>query len=213
MGSAGEDGAAAAQGLRTAVGFYSAKADKLQAHHERLKAELAALQDNLATVEADLAKARTSRDQLAGALEDLLADAPPTSQGAAQAPEGPGSASDEEAEPAGQSARPGRSGTGAGKGLRSASPGGVRRKRTQMSDLMRAIVQVLVTAGRPMTPKGIAEALGRPTEGKPGTSAQETIRGSCKRLVTAGQLVRVSAGQFAIRRAAQAQEPPTEGGA
>ncbi|MFF4158373.1 hypothetical protein [Streptomyces sp. NPDC001678] len=182
-------------------------------HHEQLEAELAALQDKLASVQAGLTKAQDARDQLADALEELLADVPSPTRRAAQAPEEPDSSPGRETGLASRLAESGRSGTTTSGGRRGSSREGAKQKRTQTSGLMRAIVQVLVTAGRPMKPKEIAEALGRPTKGKEGDSARETIRGSCKRLVTAGQLVRVSAGEFVIRQAAHSQEPLAEGGA
>ncbi|MEU5190441.1 hypothetical protein AB0G83_25345 [Streptomyces klenkii] len=206
MALAGDDGAAAAQGLRSAVGYYSAKADKLQVRHAELEAELSQVQDRLAAVQADLARASARRDQLTGALEEILKDVPPPGDTST----GRESSHREDTATGSQSSKRRRSRTKSGAGTSKGSgPESAKKKRTRPGELMRAILQILVTAGRPMSTKDITEALGRPIT----DSTCETTRSTCKRLLTAGQVVEDPVGVFAICHAKQAEEPPGEGAA
>jgi hypothetical protein len=72
MGFAGMDEAAAAPGLRTAVDFYTRKADRLRQRRRDLEVEMA-------SVQAELDKTCTTCDQLAGALDEILAQTSQTS--------------------------------------------------------------------------------------------------------------------------------------
>lgn len=76
MGFTGTDETAAASGVRAAVDFYSRKGDRLKQRQRELEAELTAFQ-------AELLKTRAARDQLADALDEMLAQVP----GAAEEPE------------------------------------------------------------------------------------------------------------------------------
>lgn len=69
---------------------------------------------------------------------------------------------------------------------------------------MLAIEQLLATSGKPMHVKDVTAALGRPTDGKEGTAAIETIRATCKRLVGHGRVTEVKTAVFAIARTTQA---------
>lgn len=181
----------AAPGLRTAVGIYSGKTDRTLARISELEAELADLR-----VEA--AKYASTRDQLSEALSELLADrsAPseedqnPQQDADAEDEDGDASAGDE-SEPSEPSEK-----TRAGQGKPSRSPSG---------QLMQAIEQILVGAGRPMNVKDITEALGRPIKGDEGRSSNETTRRACKRLVKNGRAVENPIGAFAARRVTESQ--------
>ncbi|QKV92951.1 hypothetical protein HUT19_15275 [Streptomyces sp. NA02950] len=193
----------AAPGLRTAVGFYTGKVDRLRQRQADLEAELEA-------VRAELAKASSARDQLAEALEEILADAPaPQEEPAAASPPGP--APEPEDVPT-----PPREDKATGAGDRSEhkhqKPSGKRAtaRSTASGELMQAVLQILVTAGRPLSAKDITEALGRPTTGQEGRAPIETTRRTCKRLVKNGRAVEDPVGVFAVARA---EEPPVKGAA
>jgi hypothetical protein len=181
----------AAPGLRTAVGIYSGKTDRTLARISELEAELADLR-----VEA--AKYASTRDQLSEALSELLAgrsapseeDQNPQQDADAEDEDGDASASDE-SEPSEPPEE-----TRAGQGGPSRSPSG---------QLMQAVEQILVGAGRPMKVKDITEALGRPTKGDEGRAPIETTRATCKRLVKNGRAVEKPVGTFAARRVTESQ--------
>lgn len=190
MGSGHVEGAEAAEGLRTAVGFYTTKAERLGARLAELKAKLEELQ-------AELAKASTARDQLEEALREIT--------GERASPEGePGQVADSsEVAPAGdRTALKGGTGSSRRTSPRQdvASAGSVEKN----VELWREVLQVLATSGRPMRVKEIAAALGRPTKGKTGTSAVETVRSTCKRQVKHGRAVEGPAGVFEIARGQEA---------
>jgi hypothetical protein len=201
MEAVGTDEAAAAPGLRTAVEFYISKVDRLQQRRAALELELAALQD-------ELRKASSARDQLSEALEEILAGAPVSPQGeptlAQSSTDVPGEEIGSDASPASYpddqrgpspQARP----SAAGSPTRSGS-----------GELMQAVEQILVTAGRPLSVRDITEALGRPTKGKEGRGPLATIRATCKRLVKNHRAVEESVGMFA---ATKASDPPVKGAA
>ncbi|WP_137988835.1 hypothetical protein [Streptomyces vilmorinianum] len=181
----------AAPGLRTAVGIYSGKTDRTLARISELEAELADLR-----VEA--AKYASTRDQLSEALAELLAgrsapsedDQSPQQEADAENEDGDASAGDEP-EPSEPSEE-----TRAGQSRPSRSPSG---------QLMQAVEQILVGAGRPMKVKDITEALGRPTKGDEGRAPIETTRRTCKRLVKNGRAVEHPIGSFAARRVTESQ--------
>lgn len=204
MDFAGTEETAAAPGVRTAVDFYTRKADGLQQRQRELEAELA-------LVQTELAKARTTRDQLADALDEILAQAPSAAeeQGtqAETAPTGhtppsdepPAAASTAETADSPQGPRRGPSRTARPRKQASAAKSG---------EVMLAIEQLLATSGKPMHVKDVTAALGRPTDGKEGTAAIETIRATCKRLVGHGRVTEVKTAVFAIARTTQAH--PTD---
>ncbi|MFI1259126.1 reverse transcriptase domain-containing protein [Streptomyces netropsis] len=179
----GDGGTAAADGLRTAVGFYSARTDRLRERQAELEAELEAVQ-------ADLSEARATRDHLTEALEELRRDIPPESENSTSGPSGSelssgtDSTSAERDEPS-KSQRPGTASRSRDAGRSSSD--GTARKRVERGELMRSILQVLVTAGRTMSAADIAEALGKPTKGKPGDAARESVRGACRRMAAKKQ--------------------------
>ncbi|MFD4276147.1 hypothetical protein R2B67_21495 [Streptomyces cyaneofuscatus] len=191
MGFTGAGEPDAAPGLRTAVGIYSGKTDRALARISELEAELADLR-----VEA--AKYAGTRDQLSEALAELLADrsAPsaddqsPQRKAGAEYEDSDASPSDESnaSEPS-EETRAGQSGP-------SRSPSG---------QLMQAVEQILVSAGRPMKARDITEALGRPTKGDEGRAPIETTRATCKRLVKNGRAVEHPIGVFAARRVTKTQ--------
>ncbi len=191
MGFTGAGEPDAAPGLRTAVGIYSGKTDRALARISELEAELADLR-----VEA--AKYASTRDQLSEALAELLADrlAPsaddqsPQRKAGAEYEDSDASPSDESnaSEPS-EETRAGQSGP-------SRSPSG---------QLMQAVEQILVSAGRPMKARDITEALGRPTKGDEGRAPIETTRATCKRLVKNGRAVEHPIGVFAARRVTKTQ--------
>ncbi|MFF7685229.1 hypothetical protein ACFZB6_03645 [Streptomyces syringium] len=188
MGSTQADEAVVAPGLRTAADFYAGKVDSLQQRHVELEAELA-------QVQAELARARSRHHFLSEALEELLAKGDAETGGHDTAPPEGAPGPDEEvpapeprvSKPRARKPRP--------------RPGG---------QLMQSILQVLVTAGRPLRVKDITEALGRPTSGREGRVSLETTRSTCKRLVKNGQAAEGPVGVFTIARA---EEPPVEGDA
>ncbi|MEN3586668.1 hypothetical protein AAH978_21315 [Streptomyces sp. ZYX-F-203] len=181
----------AAPGLRTAVGIYSGKTDRTLARISELEAELADLR-----VEA--AKYASTRDQLSEALAELLAgrsapsedDQSPRQEADAENEDDDASAGDEP-EPSEPSEE-----TRAGQSRPSRSPSG---------QLMQAVEQILVGAGRPMKVKDITEALGRPAKGDEGRAPIETTRATCKRLVKNGRAVEHPIGTFAARRVTESQ--------
>ncbi|MFD6150979.1 hypothetical protein [Streptomyces sp. NPDC060243] len=181
----------AAPGLRTAVGIYSGKTDRTLARISELEAELADLR-----VEA--AKYASTRDQLSEALAELLAgrSAPSeddqSSQQEADAEDEDGDASaDDESEPS----KPPEETR-----VRQTGP-----SRSPSGQLMQAVEQILVGAGRPMKVKDITEALGRPTKGDEGRAPIETTRRTCKRLVKNDRAVEHPIGTFAARRVTESQ--------
>ncbi|MFD5617197.1 hypothetical protein [Streptomyces yangpuensis] len=181
----------AAPGLRTAVGIYSGKTDRTLERISELEAELADLR-----VEA--AKYASTRDQLSEALSELLAGRSAPSEGD-QNPQQDANAEDEDGDAsAGDESEPSEPSeeTRAGQGGPSRSPSG---------QLMQAVEQILVGAGRPMKVKDITEALGRPTKGDEGRAPIETTRATCKRLVKNGRAVEKPVGTFATRRVTESQ--------
>ncbi|MFJ5233166.1 hypothetical protein ACIQBJ_25135 [Kitasatospora sp. NPDC088391] len=177
MESVAADGAAAAPGLRIAVDFYSAKAEQLRSQQADLEAKLAA-------VAAELSKACDTRDQLTEVLVELTRDV----TGTPAAPEADqvlgehdAAVSSAQAVPAPPTPEDGR------------APG-----RAKSGEVMQAILQILVTSGRPMRVRDITGALGRPTNGPEGRAPMETTRSMCKRLVKNGKAVEGPAGVFAI---------------
>ncbi|MFJ1590817.1 MULTISPECIES: hypothetical protein [Streptomyces] len=181
----------AAPGLRTAVGIYSGKTDRTLTRISELEAELADLR-----VEAT--KYASTRDQLSEALAELLAgrsapsedDQSPQQEAGTQDEDGDASAGDEsEPNEPPEETRAGQNGP-------SRSPSG---------QLMRAVEQILVGAGRPMKVKDITEALGRPIKGDKGRSPIETTRRTCKRLVKNGRAVEHPIGTFAARRVTESR--------
>ncbi|MFJ9328779.1 hypothetical protein ACIRPN_30815 [Streptomyces sp. NPDC101230] len=191
MGFTGAGEPDAAPGLRTAVGIYSSKTDRALARISELEAELADLR-----VEA--AKYASARDQLSEALAELLAGRSAPS-GDDQSPQRKAGAEDEDsdASPSDESdpSEPSEE-TRAGQSGPSRSPSG---------QLMQAVEQILVSAGRPMKARGITEALGRPTKGDEGRAPIETTRATCKRLVKNGRAVEHPIGVFAARRVTKTQ--------
>uniref|UniRef100_A0AAU2VVB3 Uncharacterized protein n=1 Tax=Streptomyces sp. NBC_00008 TaxID=2903610 RepID=A0AAU2VVB3_9ACTN len=186
MGFAGEE--AAAPGLRVAVDFYSEKADQLSRREKELEEELDSVRE-------ERSRTLVTRDQLSVALAEISAQAGP------QPAEPAGEENPAEAESAsGQGSKPSRAGaeeTPPRPGRRSENASGPQR-RSASGELMRAIEQVLTTAGVPLHLKELTAALGRPTEGKPGTAALESVRSTCKRLVETGRLVQPETAVFAI---------------
>lgn len=184
MGFEGEE--AAAPGLRVAIEFYGEKAERLSRRAKELEVELGSLQE-------EMAQTLVTRDQLSRALAEIGAGTGP--QLGKTAPE---------EEPA-EAAPPGEQGgtappdsaekSSSARGGNSAGPG---KRRSASGELMRAIEQVLTTAGIPLHLKELTAALGRPTEGKPGTAALESVRSTCKRLVETGRLVQPETAVFAI---------------
>ncbi|MGW0667804.1 hypothetical protein [Streptomyces sp. NPDC002746] len=173
------------------MGIYSGKTDRTLARISELEAELADLR-----VEA--AKYASTRDQLSEALAELLAgrSAPSedgqSSQQEADAEDEDGDASaDDESEP-------------------SKPPEETRARQTGPSrspsgQLMQAVEQILVGAGRPMKVKDITEALGRPTKGDEGRAPIETTRRTCKRLVKNDRAMEHPIGTFAARRVTESR--------
>ena len=186
MSTKGLDEAAAAPGLQTAVEFYSAKVDALIGRQADLEAELA-------TIRADVVRFSSTRDQLAEALAGILADNPePT-------------AADEASED--RVKNPGAS-ADASTGDPSPSDTPAAQEQTPQDtsksgsgELMQAVEQILVTAGRPLAARDITEALGRPTKGQAGRAPIETTRRTCKRLVKNGRAVENPVGVFTAVRA------------
>ncbi|MFJ2111349.1 MULTISPECIES: hypothetical protein [unclassified Streptomyces] len=206
MGFAGMDEAAAAPGLRTAVDFYTRKADRLRQRQRDLE-------DELASVQTELDKTCTTCDQLAGALDEILSQTSDTGQeqdtGAGEAAESPAG---EDGGPSAPAAAESESADGTAGGRQERRPGRPRASaakktvsKAKSGSVMQAIEQLLVTSGEPMHVTKITEALGRPTDGKAGTAAVETIRATCKRLVGHGRVAEVKTAVFAIARAAEAR--------
>lgn len=77
--------------------------------------------------------------------------------------------------------------------------------RSPSGQVMQAVEQILVSAGRPMKARDITEALGRPTKGDEGRAPIETTRATCKRLVKNGRAVEHPIGVFAARRVTKTQ--------
>ncbi|MFE7561904.1 hypothetical protein [Kitasatospora sp. NPDC057500] len=182
MGAVDGDEAVAAPGLRIAVDFYAAKAGELERRQ-------AALEDELATLRAELARVSGARDQLAEVLAELEVDQPPQApaelEPTAAAEPGPGAAEESSPVPPTEPALP-RPAAG--------------RQGAQSGEVMQAVLQVLATAGRPMRVREITEAIGRPASGKEGRAPQETTRSTCKRLAQQGKAVEGPVGVFAIAR-------------
>ncbi|MET9146485.1 hypothetical protein [Streptomyces sp. NPDC004042] len=176
----------AAPGLRTAVRIFSERM-------ERTLARIAELEAELADLRITAARYASTRDQLSEALSECFAgrSAPPKDAQShnekADAEKKSGDASCDEG--AGSSKPP--EGTRAGQGGPSRSPFG---------QLMQAVEQILVGAGRPMKVRDITEALGRPTKGEEGRGPIETTRATCKRLVRNGRAVEHPIGTFSARR-------------
>ncbi|MEH0419385.1 hypothetical protein [Streptomyces sp. B21-083] len=217
MGFTGMDEAAAAPGLRTAVDFYTRKADRLRQRRHDLEVELA-------SVQAELDKTCTTCDQLAGALDEILA--PPSRPGQEQdadAQEAAESPTDEDSDPAAPASAESEPADGAAGGRQERGPGRPRASaakktasKAKSGSVMQAIEQLLATSGEPMHVTKITEALGRPTAGKAGTAAVETIRATCKRLVGHGRVSEVKTAVFAIARITEtgpADEPGPMGDA
>ncbi|MGV9317941.1 hypothetical protein [Streptomyces sp. NPDC003660] len=185
----------AAPGLRTAVGVYSGKTERTLARISELEAELSGLR-----VEA--AKYASTRDQLRAALAELLAghsvpsadDQSPQQKADAEDEDGDASASGD-SEPSEPS-----------EGTRGEQWG---PSRSASGQLMQAVEQILVGAGRPMKVKDITEALGRPTKGDEGRGPIETTRATCKRLAKNGRAVEQPIGTFSARRVRESQEGNT----
>ncbi|MEV7979827.1 hypothetical protein [Streptomyces sp. NPDC086519] len=78
-------------------------------------------------------------------------------------------------------------------------------------EVMRAIEQLLATSGEPMHVKVLTAAPRRPTEGKAGTAAVETIRATRKRLVGHGRIAEVKTAVFAMARASGARAADESG--
>jgi hypothetical protein len=200
MGFAGTEEAAAASGLRTALHFYARKVDLLQQRQRDLEAELAAVQ-------AELSQARTTRDQLTTDLDEILAQAP---SAAGQQEAGTGATTGGDTPSRDEPTGPAPMAPSAGsrqepkQGKPRASQSAEKKASAKSGEVMRAIEQLLATAGKPMHVKDLTSALGRPTDGKEGTAAIETIRGTCKRLVGHGRIAEVETAVFAIVRAAEA---------
>ncbi|MFD3352645.1 hypothetical protein [Streptomyces fradiae] len=134
-----------------------------------------------------------TRRAIGGELPRLLSrwgDENPQQDADAEDEDGDASAGDE-SEPSEPSEE-----TRAGQGGPSRSPSG---------QLMQAVEQILVGAGRPMKVKDITEALGRPTKGDEGRAPIETTRATCKRLVKNGRAVEKPVGTFATRRVTESQ--------
>ncbi|MDX3854167.1 hypothetical protein [Streptomyces sp. AK02-01A] len=186
MGTKALDEAAAAPGLQTAVEFYSAKADALIGRQADLEAELA-------TIRTDVVRFSSTRDQLAEALAGILADNPePTAADEASEDrvKNPGASADE------STGDPSPSDTPA---AQEQTPQDTSKSGS--GELMQAVEQILVTAGRPLVARDITEALGRPTKGKAGRAPIETTRRTCKRLVKNGRAVENPVGVFTAVRA------------
>lgn len=204
MDFADTDDAAAASGVRAAVNFYARKADRLQERQRELAAELAAVQD-------DLLKAQTTRDQLAGALDEILAQAPSAAEEHETASETAGSdtppSHDDSPAPAAETAA-------SPQGRRQAGTKNARPKQragAKSGEVMQAIEQLLATSGKQMHVRDLTAALGRPTEGKSGTAAVETIRATCKRLAGHGRIAEVKTAVFAIVRTPEAGQAARSG--
>ncbi|MDH6627913.1 hypothetical protein M2271_005742 [Streptomyces sp. LBL] len=204
MDFAETDEAAAASGVRAAVDFYARKANRLQERQRELAAELAAVQD-------DLLKTQTTRDQLAGALDEILAEAPSAAEEPEAASEtagsdtvrshddSPASAAETAASPQGRRQA----------GMKNARP--KQRAGAKSGEVMQAIEQLLATSGKQMHVRDLTAALGRPTEGKAGTAAVETIRATCKRLAGHGRIAEVKTAVFAIVRTSEAGQAARSG--
>lgn len=222
MGFAGMDEAAAAPGLRTAVDFYTRKADQLRQRRRDLEVEMA-------SVQAELDKTCTTCDQLAGALDEILAQTSQTSGSGQEQDPGEGETAES---PAGEDCDPSvpapaaaesESADGTAGGRQERRPGKPRASaakktasKAKSGEVMQAIEQLLATSGEPIHVTKITEALGRPTDGKAGTAAVETIRATCKRLVGHGRVAEVETAVFEIARSAAggvADEPRPAGGA
>ncbi|WP_338897767.1 hypothetical protein WBG99_21015 [Streptomyces sp. TG1A-60] len=199
--------------------FYTRKADRL----ERRRCDL---EDELASVQAELDKACTTRDQLAGALDEILSQTsgpgPEQDPGAGEAAESPAGGDGDPSAPAEAESESGSAdGTAGGRqergpGRPRASAGKKTASKAKSGEVMQAIEQLLATSGEPMHVTKITKALGRPTDGKAGTAAVETIRATCKRLVGHGRVAEVKTAVFAIARSAAggvADEPGPVGGA
>lgn len=187
MGSMGADEATAAPGLRIAVDFYTAKT-------ERLLRRRAELESELALVSSELAKATGTRDQLSEVLVELTANSPSSDQGQTE-PTAADSAQRSQPEDSG----PGQE-TGAPADTGRETPRGEASTPGASGLLMQAILQILVTAGRPLRAREITEALGRPASGREGRVPVETTRSTCKRLVKNGKAVEDPVGVFAVAR-------------
>ncbi|MEV7928522.1 hypothetical protein [Kitasatospora sp. NPDC088779] len=192
MEAVGADEAVAAPGLRIAVDFYAAKA-------EELRLRQAALEHELTTLKAELARISGTRDQLADVLAELAVDQPqaaPAEPGpTAAAGLGPGTVEESSPVPPSEPSPPRRA---------------AGRRGAQSGEVMQAVLRVLVTAGRPMRVREITEAIGRPASGREGRAPQETTRSTCKRLAQQGKAVEGPVGVFAIARS---EKPQAEGAA
>jgi hypothetical protein len=184
------DEAAAAPGLRTAVEFYTGKVDRLRQRQVDLEAELGA-------VRAELDKVSATRDQLAEDLEEILAETPASPTDEATSAQGATSTAGTDGAPPRPEAKADNSGDHAQP--RNPFPDG-SSPRSGSGELMQAVVQILVTAGRPLPVRDITEALGRPVNGQEGRGPIETTRATCKRLVKNGRAVEDPVGVFAIAR-------------
>lgn len=175
MGFEGEE--AAAPGLRVAIEFYGEKAERLSRRAKELEGELNSVRE-------EISQTFVTRDQLSRALAEIGAGTAPQPDKTAPEEEPPEAAPPDSA----AKASPARGGSSADSG----------KRRSASGELMRAIEQVLTTAGVPLHLKELTAALGRPTEGKPGTAALESVRSTCKRLVETGRLVQPETAVFAI---------------
>ncbi|MFJ7910062.1 hypothetical protein [Kitasatospora sp. NPDC096204] len=186
--------------------FYSAKTDRLRRRQVELEAELA-------LVHAELERASGARDQLAEVLAEITDGTADSFLGPDPAEAAP--APTPEADESGSAWPPSRpavaSQQAASRTL--SGPGGGRdggTGRARSGERMQAILQILVTAARPMRVRDITEALGRPVSGHEGRAPIETTRSMCKRLVKNGRAVEGPAGVFAVARA---EEPYAKGAA
>ncbi|MFJ4741033.1 hypothetical protein [Streptomyces sp. NPDC088775] len=162
-------------------------------------ATLAGVEAELAELRVDAAKYASTRDQLSEALAECLAGRSARPEGdqalqrEADAEDGGGDASasgePEPSEPS-EETHAGQSGP----------------SRSASGQLMQAVEQILVGAGRPMKARDITEALGRPTKGDEGRAPIETTRATCKRLVKNGRAVEHPIGTFAARRVTESQK-------
>ncbi|SCK09482.1 hypothetical protein [Streptomyces sp. WMMB 322] len=187
------DEAEAAEGLHTAVRFYTRKAERLRKRQAELQAQLEELQ-------AELTKASTARDQLDEALREIVGK-PTSLSSTVREQEAPAPAAETAATETRTTAQTKRAAPSRHPGPR--QPAAVKPEDKPV-ELWREVLQVLATSGRPMRAKEIAAALGRPTKGKAGTSAVETVRATCKRQVKHGRAVEEPAGVFEIARGDEA---------
>ncbi|MDK1348089.1 hypothetical protein QNO09_33375 [Streptomyces sp. 378] len=201
MDFAGTNEPTAASGLRAAVDFYVRKAELLQRRQRDLEEELVAVQ-------AELNKACTTRDQLATDLDEILTQQPGVDEEQDADPEAAGeSDAPTSDEPPAAAAAP-RPGTKRGT-VKASQPG--KKTSAKSGEVMRAIEQVLATSGKPMHVRDLTAALSRPTEGKAGTAAVETIRATCKRLAGHGRISEVKTAVFAITRASETGQATQSG--